>query len=196
MDNKLYSLHIEAILFFKNEPITVKELARFSGASENETRLIIKQLQEFYKNRGIVVVFDGERAGFGTHPEASTVIEALQREDHSEELSRASLETLSIILYKGPISRREIDYIRGVNSSYIIRNLLVRGLIERYESEEYQVGQGRLSGRGYNYKATVNLLRHLGLTKQEDLPDYKTAFAKINQFVETIGENSESANNS
>lgn len=167
---------IESILFFKNEPVSVKELAKILNVEKKEVVKSINNLQEFYKIRGIVVVSDGENISFGTHPDASALIENLAKEEFSRELGRASLETLAIILYKGPISRREIDHIRGVHSSFILRTLMIRGLIERTESKE----------RSYSYKATIKLLEYLGVTNREDLPGYRAAFKKIEEFEKNL----------
>jgi segregation and condensation protein B len=167
---------IEAILFFKNEPVSIKELIKILGVSKDEVEKSISNLQNFYKDRGIVIVSDGEQISFGTHPDTSALIENLQKEELTGELGRAGLETLAIVLYKGPIARREIDYLRGVNSGFILRALLIRGLIERAES----------TSRSYSYKATLKLLEYLGITCLEDLPEYQTVFKKIKEFVETI----------
>jgi segregation and condensation protein B len=169
---------IESILFFKNEPLSVRELAKILSAEEEQVRSAISSLQEFYKDRGLVLVTAGEEVSFGTHPEASELIEGMQKEELSRELGRAGLETLAVVLYKGPVSRRDIDYIRGVNSGYTLRNLLVRGLVERVEE----------GGRGYSYKPTLKLLHHLGITKIEDLPEYGIALEKIGEFKKTEDE--------
>ena len=84
---------------------------------------------------------------------------------------------LSIILYKGPISKAEIDQIRGVNSSYILRNLLIRGLVERKN----------LSGKTV-YSETFDLMRYLGVAKKEDLPAYDKVIDKLNQIDKTAEE--------
>ena len=164
---------IEAILFFKNEPVTLTELSKLLNVPRENLQLTISNLQKEYSNRGIVLVVNGEEVLLGTHPENSKLIETLQKEELSRELGRAGLETLAIVLYKGPISRREIDHIRGVNSSFILRTLLIRGLIERSESTE----------RSYSYKPTLKLLEYLGVSSCEDLPDYKGTFKKIEEFV-------------
>jgi segregation and condensation protein B len=165
---------IEAILLFKNEPVSFKELSKILSTKVDDVRSAVENLQNFYKNRGLVITSDGETASFGTAPETSGLIEEMQKEEYSREIGRAGLETLSIILYKGPISRREIDYIRGVNSGFILRNLLIRGLIERSESEAGE--------RSFSYKPTLELLRFLGVTRKEDLPEFSTAVEKIEEF--------------
>lgn len=166
---------IEAVLFFKNEPVSVGELSKWLGEKPDRVKVAITNLSDSYKERGIVLVTDRESVSLGTHPSFSDLIENLQKEELSRELGRASLETLAIILYKGPISRREIDHIRGVNSSFILRTLLIRGLIERSENID----------RSYSYKAALKLLEYLGITCREDLPEYKNAFDKIKEFEKT-----------
>lgn len=167
---------IESALLFKNEPVSIIELGKWLNEKPEALKTALSNLTEFYKNRGIVIISDDEFISFGTHPDASKLIESLQKEEFSRELGRAGLETLAIILYKGPLSRREIDHIRGVNSGFILRSLLIRGLIERAESTE----------RSYSYKATLKLLEYLGITRREDLPEYWTAFKKIEEFMKTI----------
>lgn len=169
--------NIEAILLFKNEPVSFKELSKMLDVSVDEIKRTIATLRHEYTERGIVIIEDEDSVSLGTHPRASSIIEKIQKEELSRDLGRAGLETLSIILYKGPVSRREIDYIRGVNSGFIVRNLLVRGLIERTESETGE--------RSFSYKPTLELLRYLGVTKREDLPEFKDAFSKITDFVKT-----------
>lgn len=166
---------IESVLLFKNEPVSISDLGKWLDEKPEDIKVALSDLINFYKDRGVVVVFDGELVSFGTHPKASGLIESLIKEELSRELGRAGLETLAIILYKGPISRREIDHIRGVNSSFILRNLLIRGLIERTEGTE----------RSYSYKSTLKLLEHLGISRREDLPDFETAFQKIEEFIQT-----------
>ncbi|MDO8569678.1 MAG: SMC-Scp complex subunit ScpB [bacterium] len=171
---------IESILFFKNEPVSIKELVKILNVDQNEVEKSVNNLRVFYKTRGIVVVSDGENISFGTHPDTSDLIANLEKEELSRELSRAGLETLALVLYKGLISRREIDHIRGVNSSFILRSLLIRGLIERTDPST-SLGVGR----SYSYKATLKLLQHLGITRREDLPEYQMAFKKIEEFEKT-----------
>ncbi|MBX4199976.1 SMC-Scp complex subunit ScpB [Candidatus Parcubacteria bacterium] len=170
---------IEAILLFKNEPISLTALSKILGVPRENIDSAISKLQRSHEGRGIVIVSNGEEISFGTHPNLSSLIEEIQKEELSRDIGRAGLETLSIILYKGPISRREIDYIRGVNSNFILRNLLIRGLIERVDSTTGE--------RSFSYKATTELLRFLGITKIEELPEFKTAFEKLNTFAKTEG---------
>lgn len=166
---------IESVLLIKNEPVSINKLGKWLDEKLENINEALLNLKDFYKDRGIVIVSDSEFVSLGTHPEASELIKNLTKEELSRELGRAGLETIAIILYKGPISRSEIDYIRGVNSSFILRSLLIRGLIERTDGNK----------RSYSYKATLKLLEHLGVTRREDLPEYETAFKKIEDFIKT-----------
>ncbi len=166
---------IESVLFFKNEPVTLAELAKLLSVSLEDLRLTVSNLQKEYKDRGIIIVTDGESYSFGTHPSNSGLVEKMQKEELSRELGRAGLETLAVILYKGPISRREIDQIRGVNSGFILRTLLIRGLIERTDSPSGE--------RSFTYKPTLTLFKHLGLANKEALPEYGTAWKELEEFV-------------
>ncbi len=111
----------------------------------------------------------------GTAAEASSLIEALQKEEISRDLGKAGSETLAIVLYKGPISRREIDFVRGVNSAFIVRNLLVRGLIERVEDEG--------KARGFLYGPTAALLSYMGISKIDALPEFENVRKEIDKFA-------------
>jgi segregation and condensation protein B len=177
MHNMNLENKIEAILFFKNEPLTFSELSKLSGVSIEEVKEAVSNLQNVYKERGVVLIHDGESVTFGTNPAFSELIEGIQKDELSRDLGRAGLETLAIVLYKGPITRREIDYIRGVNSAFVLRTLLIRGLIERVDTES--------GGRGYSYKPTLKLYEYLGITRKEDLPEYQHAFTKIEEFVKS-----------
>ncbi len=172
------SSQIESVLLFKNEPVTLKELSAWLEADTDEVKVALEDLRQSYAGRGIVVISDGESFGLGTHPDNSALIEKLQKDELSRELGRAGLETLAIVLYKGPVSRREIDHIRGVNSGFILRALLIRGLVEKVDPST-TLG----AGRSYSYKPTLKLLQHLGVTRIEDLPEYAVAFKKMEEFV-------------
>ena len=168
---------IESVLLFKNEPVSAKELATLLGRKPDEIKSVLKNLQESYRERGVVIVSDGEAYSLGTHPDNSVLIEKIQKEEFSRELGRAGLETLATILYRGPISRREIDQIRGVNSGFTLRSLLIRGLIERTESSTGE--------RSFTYKPTLKLFQHLGVTSREELPEYESASKSLEEFAKS-----------
>lgn len=170
----LLSSQIEAILFHKAEPLSVKRLAQILKKEEPEIRNAIRELREELKGRGLTIVEWEDEVTLGTAKEVSPLIETLTKEELTKDLGKAGLETLSIILYQGPLSRTEIDYIRGVNSNFILRNLLIRGLIERVENPHDQ--------RSFLYKPTLELLSHLGLSQITDLPDYEAVRRDIELY--------------
>ncbi|MDP1625064.1 MAG: SMC-Scp complex subunit ScpB [bacterium] len=168
---------LEALLFWKGEPMSKKKAEATLSCTREELEMALTALDANFVTRGIRVMREGDDIELRTAPEASEMIEKLTKDELMRDLGKAGLETLAIILYQGPVRRADIDYIRGVNSSFILRNLLVRGLVERVTekdtSKDGVSGQG--SGRGFSYKPTMELLAHLGVAKVEDLPD----FAKV-----------------
>ena len=103
---------IEAILFYKNEPLEMKKLSQLLEEKESEVREALQNLSKSLENRGICLVMTENEVGLATAPEISGFIEQIAKDEMSREIGKAGLETLAIILYNGPISRREIDYIR------------------------------------------------------------------------------------
>ncbi len=168
------SSKIEALLFWKAEPVSFKKLAELLKVDITEIQNAIVELEAGLKGRGLTLVRDENEVMLGTAKELSSLIEEITKEEIGRDLGKAGLETLSIILYQGPISRSEVDYIRGVNSQFIIRNLLVRGLVERVENP----GDARI----FLYKPTLALLSHLGVGKISDLPEYKQVREEIENF--------------
>lgn len=165
------SAQLEALLFWKGEPVTHKRAAEILKASN--PGLTPKALDEAIaelaaalaaRGGGLTLVQTGDELMLGTAPAAAPLIEQLTREELTRDLGKAGLETLSIVLYKGPISRREIDNIRGVNSTFILRNLLIRGLVEKVNGAGDQ--------RTFLYQPTMQLIAFMGLTKPEELPEY------------------------
>lgn len=177
---------IEAILFWKGEPLKIAKLADILGVSKDEVEKGIEDLRKKLTGRGVVVQTHEDEVTIGTNGEMSSVIEKMQRDELSKDLGKAGLETLTIILYQGPVKRSEIDYIRGVNSQFILRNLLIRGLIERVSDPKDE--------RSYLYKPTLNLLSHLGLSKIEDLPEFGTIKTQLEEAVQKTPDNSLSSN--
>ncbi|HEY4477924.1 MAG TPA: SMC-Scp complex subunit ScpB [Candidatus Paceibacterota bacterium] len=156
---------IEAILFFKGEPISSKKLAGMLKVSEAEINEATDELAASYTDRGFVLIKNADEYSLGTNPELSDLIEEMQKEELNKSLSKASLETLTIILYKNGASRSAIDYIRGVNSSFTLRALSMRGLVEKVTDPK--------DTRRYIYQPTVELLSYMGVTRVEELPEFE-----------------------
>jgi segregation and condensation protein B len=122
------SAQLEAILFWKAEPVSIKKLADLLKVGPESIKEGLKELGDKLQGRGLTLVQTDDEVMLGTAKELSSLIEQLTKEELTRDLGKAGLETLSIVLYQGPISRADIDYIRGVNSQFILRNLLIRGL--------------------------------------------------------------------
>ena len=177
---------IESLLFASIKPLASRSI--FNVLKKSQPELKFETVEQELKNlfveysessRGIVLIEKDDEITLGTAPELSPLIEKLQKEELNKELSKASLETLSIILYKNGISRSEIDYIRGVNSSFILRALSVRGLVERETDPK--------DNRRYIYKPSFELMSYMGIKSLEELPDW----AEVNGSIEIAAKNLE-----
>jgi len=165
---------IEALLFWKGEPIARSLIARSLNTDVSAIDTALSSLRESLAGRGLALMEVNDEVALVTTPEAGELIERLTKEELSKDLGKAGLEALSVILYQGPITKSDIDYIRGVNSHYILRSLMVRGLVERVPDPVDQ--------RSYRYRATAELLAHLGVTTIEKLPEYERLRAEIDNF--------------
>ncbi|MFC1720884.1 SMC-Scp complex subunit ScpB [Patescibacteria group bacterium] len=179
------SKKIEAILFYQNGPTKIKNLAAMLSVQEEDALNAVSELKESLSDRGIRLIKKDDVVMIGTAPEFGDIIEALVKEELNKDLGKAGLETLAIVLYLGPIAKSRVDYIRGVNSGFILRNLMVRGLVERTSNPEDQ--------RSFLYKPTFELFAHLGITDITELPDYENVKVEIESFEEQKEEEEEVA---
>ncbi|MEK7453027.1 MAG: SMC-Scp complex subunit ScpB [Patescibacteria group bacterium] len=161
---KEIKIKIESILFVSGDPITIKKIANILSIDESDIRDSILELQNDYNDKGInILEKDGKVQMVTSHVNAS-IIEKFLQSSLSEELTPAALETLSVIAYKEPISRIDIDNIRGVNSIFSLRALLMRGLIEKYNGGDDK--------KPAFYKTTLDFLKKLGIKSVKELPQY------------------------
>ncbi len=171
---------IEAILFWKGEPVSLKKLGDILEVSSEEIAQAVSSLKNNLQNRGITLQENNNEVTLGTAPELSSMIEDLRKEELNRDLSKASLETLSVILYKNGASRADIDYIRGVNSSFTLRALSIRGLVEKVLDPK--------DSRRYIYKPSFELLSYMGVRSVEELPDYVEVNNSINIAAKSLEE--------
>lgn len=159
---------LEAVLFAHGEPITIDKIAKLLNIGKEEIKKELENLKNELEgeSRGLRLIFNDNKVQMATKPEFSHLLEEFIKEEFKESLTPAALETISLIAYFGPISRAKIDYFRGVNSSFTLRSLLMRGLIERLENQKEK-------GGGYLYQLTFDSLKHLGISKIEDLPEFE-----------------------
>jgi segregation and condensation protein B len=163
-DTKLLG-QIESVLLVAEKPVSVKELSTVTGSMVSEVQKSLVGLIESYQGRGIKVIKKGEYYSLVTDPENSEVVARFLNEELRHDLSDASLETLSIVTYKQPITRIEIEEIRGASSDQLIRNLMVRGLIS-------EVGRKETPGRPILYGTTMEFLQYFGLSSEEEIPKF------------------------
>jgi segregation and condensation protein B len=166
---------IEAILFHKAESMSIKELSKILDIKKDDVEVAIKNLKETLSARGIILITKDDEVMLRTSPETSEIIEKITKDDLSRDLGRAGLETLSIVLYNNPISGKDIEYIRGVKSSYILRSLLTRGLVERVNNPE--------NSRSHLYRPTFDTLGFLGISDISELPDYEKTKTDLSNFA-------------
>jgi segregation and condensation protein B len=169
---------LEAVLFWKGEPVSIKKLSQIFSKTEEEISDALRQLEENLVGRGVSLIRKEDEVALGTSKDTSELIEKLTKEELIRDLGRAGIETLSIIIYQGPISRAEIDYIRGVQSTFILRNLMIRGLVEKVTNPKDQ--------RSFLYKPTFELLSYMGLTKIEEMPEFAEAKAEIESYKNSV----------
>ena len=156
---------LESILFLQGEPISVERLSKLLGEKKEQVAKALEELRDDYKKRGMVLLDKNGEWQFGTNPNSRALVEKFIKSEFSGELTKAALETLSIVAYKGPLTRAEVEYIRGVNSSFIMRNLLMRGLLTRKENPK--------DARSFIYEISFDFLKYFGLTHPDELPQYQ-----------------------
>lgn len=174
---------IEAVIFIYGEFISINRLADLLEAGEKEVRMAVLSLQEKFisDNRGLRLIIDNDKVQLITRPEYGSFIEKLIKDETRAELTPACLETLSIVAYLGPISRAAIEYIRGVNSSFILRSLSIRGLLNREPDPK--------RANAYLYRISPDLLKYLGVNSIKELPDFEKYRELMNIFKKEDGEN-------
>ena len=161
--NPLKSI-IQSILFVAGRPVSLKELTKITSAKTEEVRGALAELQKDNETSGIVILEQSQSYLMSTSPQNSATVKEFLSIDLREKLTDAAIETLAIITYKQPVTRAEIEAIRGVNSQYTIRLLMMRGLIERSVSTQ--------NSRVNLYRTTHEFLQHLGLKHNKELPDF------------------------
>lgn len=156
---------VEALLHITPRPLAMKKIASLLEVEVDKIEEVVDALTAEYKNRqgGLLIMRHGDEAQLVTHPETSSVVSKFLKEETTGELTKPSLETLSVIAYRGPITKSELEKIRGVNCTMILRNLMMRGLVTAEENKRKLVTY---------YAISADLLKQLGLSHISELPDY------------------------
>lgn len=166
MERKKIKSIIESILFARGEEMNITQLAKIIEIKKSEAVEVVEELILEYKEaqRGFGIVKLEDNVQMVTNPDNAEFIEKTIKRNLQENMSRTALEVLAIVAYRGPVSRAEIEAIRGVNSSFTLRNLLMRGLIVRSTNENDQ--------RGYLYNISMDFIKKMGLSRVTDMPEY------------------------
>jgi len=162
--------NIEALLFALGRAVSRNELVKKLGVSAEDIEVGITELSRMQLG-GITLVDDGRMVELRTAPASSELIEQIQKEESSRDIGKAGLEALAAILYRGPLTRAEIDFIRGVNSSQTLRTLLMRGLIRRVDNPKDE--------RSFLYEPTTDLFAYLGIATRSALPNFEETRDKL-----------------
>jgi segregation and condensation protein B len=158
---------LEAVLLLADEPLTARRLADVAGLSDAaEARTLIERLQAFYEADGTAFQVEELAGGYQllTRPRYHPWLARLKRTGHEVRLSAAALETLAVIAYKQPITRADVEQIRGVACGEIVRQLMEKGLVR-------VAGRHDSLGRPQLYGTTKRFLQVFGLNTLKDLPE-------------------------
>ena len=169
---------IETLLFVSGKPLSINKIGELTGGESVDIKKALNNLMEEYKSRagGIIIAKNLGKYQMFTSPENAKVVQDFSKGEVTGDLTDPALETLTIIAYRGPISRPELEEIRGVNCGLIIKNLTIRGLIEfqkgKIAKESYEGEKEFLNEENY-YSITFDFLKFLGMDSVGNLPDYE-----------------------
>ena len=179
-ENKLISI-LESILFVNGEPIKIAKLLKILSVQVEQMEKALTVLGEKYAqpDSGLMLMRKGEEVQLVSRPENAEFIDGLVKGELQDSLSNAAMEVVSIVAYRGPISKVEIEQIRGVNCAYTLRSLLLRGLIERSDNPR--------DNRGFVYALSFDFLKKLGVDDVKKLPEYGilSVDSRINSILPT-----------
>ena len=162
---------IESILFVASKPLSAEAIAKILETSVDEVQSALQNLADLRKESGIVLLESRGLWQLSTNSASSTAVKNFLNAELREKLTDATVETLAIIAYRQPISRSEIEAIRGVNCQYSIRHLLIRGMIQKTANPA--------DARQNLYETTLEFLQHMGIQSVQELPDFQTLVEKI-----------------
>lgn len=171
---------VEAFLFAADSPLSIERLVILLDASRAQVKMIIEQLQQEYSGaeRGFYLAAIAGGYQFRTRAELAPQLRSLNRE-RSTKFSRAAMETLSIVAYRQPVTRAEVEYLRGVDSGGVMKNLLEKNLLRI-------LGKKDIPGRPLMYGTSRHFLELFGLQSLNDLPTLKEFSALEPELAEAV----------
>jgi segregation and condensation protein B len=162
---------LESLLFIANKPASARDLAKFLDTDQEAVQKALELLANEKKSAGVVLLENNGEYQMASQPKNSTQVKNFLNLELREKLTEATVEVLAIVSYRQPISKAELEAIRGVNSQYSLRHLLMRGLIEKIPNPT--------DGRSFLYQTTTEFLQHLGLLSVNDLPEFEKLVSQI-----------------
>jgi segregation and condensation protein B len=171
MEQKQLKSVLESLLFISGKPLSAKELAKFLEQPQGEVQTALDELTKEKQETGIIILESNGQYQMSTNAQNSTQVKNFLNAELREKLTDATVEVLGIIAYRQPISKAEIEAIRGVNSQYSLRHLLMRGLVEKVSNPN--------DARSVYYQTTTEFLQHLGLTSVKDLPAFEELVSQV-----------------
>ena len=179
MENNLNKklVQLESILLISDKALKIKDLSKKLDLNNKKMKELIQDLEKKFnqEDSGIHILIANDKIQFTTNPASEEIIKEFVKEELNSNLSDASLETLTIIAYRGPITKSELEQIRGINCSIILKNLLIKSLIESKPDKEKMTE---------TYSISLEFLKYLGLNKVEELPDYEEL--NSNEIIDKI----------
>lgn len=172
--NKQLSAKIEALLAYKQEPMHRSDIASACDAKPKAVQRALAKLKDDLTDRGLTIVETGDAVQLTTDPEFGNIIRQQYKESVDTNLTEAQSEALSVIAYLAPVTKPTIDFVRGVNSRAVLRNLSTRGLVDTDRS-----------GQQTSFTPSAQALRHLGISKREELPKYEETKKRLEEFIAT-----------
>lgn len=170
MNDSEICAQLEGLLFAVGKPLSRRELLKMLEVDDATLERAIKIASAAHE-RGITVVDDGVQVELRVAAQASAAVERARAGENARDIGRAGLEVLAAVLYRGPLSRAGVDFIRGVNSSQTLRTLTMRGLVRRTQNPK--------DDRSFLYEPTTELLAAMGATHVRDLPDFDAVKDKL-----------------
>ena len=171
MLNMALDHQIEAVLFYKASPMKKSVLGKILNVSVGDIEKALSTLKSRLEGGATAVVLTEDEVTLAVSPDYDDLIEGIRKDELRRDIGKAGAETLAVVIYRSPVTRSEIDRIRGVNSSYILRALETRGLVERQS--------GKRQGE---YVPTTELMRHLGIREKTEMPDYAGIMNALEAF--------------
>lgn len=170
---------IEALLFAWGDPLAFSEIGRVLEMTPGQVKKIIEEMAEDFneEGRGLVIRFYDQSAQLTTRADHFPALSRLFAETRKDRLTNSSLETLAIIAYEGPVTRIDVDNLRGVTSSSSIDTLMKKGLVE-------EAGRLDQPGRPILYRTTLKFLEKFNIASLDDLPSFEAVKEAIHEMEE------------